>query len=284
MERHNLVEKADNLHEVQTFIEKHNLGEEYQEMLATATNLLDEEHVEHEKGSANNCRKIKNCNDPFCPEMNDWRKRKQVYQWLERYQQGRNVNVNSLAKACSRHELPHPAEMTIEEVQSGIFICTTQLEELRPMAPKMREKLLKERLSYHKEQGDDFSQKKVEAVMKREATERKYCRLKCATRPPRAQAMSRYTAPDSEGNNTLTDGREGIESDCPPRLKKRFKEGCDAPINTGQYLEDFGTLADTDESDNLLQGNYLFPVDGDPATELILKEVALLWEKKQWPI
>ena len=76
--------------------------------------------------------------------MNNWRKRKQVYQWLERYQQGRIINVDSLAKACARHKLPHPADTTIEEVQTGIYICTTQLEELRPMAPKMQDKLLKE--------------------------------------------------------------------------------------------------------------------------------------------
>ena len=42
------------------------------------------------------------------------------------------------------------------------------------MAQKMRDKFLKEQLSYHKEQGDEFSQKKVEGVIKREANERKY--------------------------------------------------------------------------------------------------------------
>ena len=91
------------------------------------------------------------------------------------------------------------------------------------MAPKMREQLLKERLSYHKEQGDEFSQKKVEGVMKREANERKYCRLKCATRLLRAHAMSRYTSKDREGNNTLTDGREDIEADCPPQTEETIQ-------------------------------------------------------------
>ena len=66
IKRHRLMEKADNLQDVQKFIEKNNLGEEYQEILMTGINLLDEEHVEHQSGSANNCRKIKNCNDPFC--------------------------------------------------------------------------------------------------------------------------------------------------------------------------------------------------------------------------
>ena len=81
--------------------------------------------------------------------------------------------------------------------------------------------------------------------------------------------MSRYTSKDGEENTTLIDGRENIEMDCPPRLKKQFKEGCDAPINTGQYLEDFGTMADTDELEKLLKGNYSFPLDGDLETELI---------------
>ena len=58
-ERHRLDEKADNLHEVQTFIEQHNLNEEYQDILQTAVDLLDVEHVEHEIGSEKNCRKIK---------------------------------------------------------------------------------------------------------------------------------------------------------------------------------------------------------------------------------
>ena len=126
IQRHRLDEKADNLHEVQTFIEQHNLGDEYQDILQSSINLLDKEHVEHEIGSEKNCRKIKNCNDPFCPQMNDWRKRKQVYQWLERYQQGRNVNIESLAKACARHQLPHPDDISIDDVQKGIYTSVSR--------------------------------------------------------------------------------------------------------------------------------------------------------------
>ena len=120
--------------------------------------------------------------------------------------------------------------------------------------------------------------------MRREKNEQKYSRLKCATRPPRAQAMSRYKPNDGEGDNILISGREGIETDCPPRLKRRFQEARDAPISTGQYLEDFGTMADTEESKRLFDGNYLCPQDGDYATELILKEVLPLWEKSSGPM
>ena len=91
--------------------------------------------------------------------------------------------------------------------------------------------------------------------------------------------MSRYKSEDGDGNNVLISGREEIETDCPPRLKRRLQEARDAPIGTGQYLDDFGTMADTEESDRLFEGNYTFPQDGDYATDLILKEVIPLWEK-----
>ena len=57
-------------------------------------------------------------------------------------------------------------------------------------------------------------------------------------------------------------------------IDKRYTGATDGPISQGQLKSDIGLLADTEASQALMRGDYMYLEDYDKATECTLRKLA----------
>merc|ERR1712115_772418 len=98
-------------------------------------------------------------------------------------------------------------------------------------------------------------------------------RLKCATKKKRSPPASQVALTDENGQRSVVTGQEPFQEAVSHAIGHRYRGATDAPINSGQFLQDLGTLADTASAEALLRGDYTFPEDAHEATVCILKEL-----------
>ena len=66
---------------------------------------------------------------------------------------------------------------------------------------------------------------------------------------------------DESGQRSVITGQESFQEAVSHALGRRYRGATDAPINSGQLLQDLGTLADTASAEALFRGEYNFPED-----------------------
>jgi hypothetical protein len=80
--------------------------------------------------------------------------------------------------------------------------------------------------------------------------------------------------------DTLHATREGEESQGAAAIETRYKVARGTPILQDAWLHgDFGFIAKTDLSDQVLQGSYVYPEDMDTHTKLLLQEAQCIFHR-----
>lgn len=105
----------------------------------------------------------------------------------------------------------------------------------------------------------------INRITRNEARKWRHQIINRAMKDPKGRAVLRVDIPTPTGTQTL-DTKEEVEHHVQQNLQQCFSLDKRAPLNTGQLLEDFGTLGDTDATTRLFQGTYNFPSNIDEAT------------------
>ena len=109
-------------------------------------------------------------------------------------------------------------------------------------------------------------------------------RLGCATKKKQSPPASQCAVTDeNNGERTVYTGQEPFKNATKSAVYRQYHGANNAPINSGQPQQDFGTIADTACAEALLQGDYDFPEDIEEATECIMREFAPLLVNQSCP-
>jgi hypothetical protein len=96
--------------------------------------------------------------------------------------------------------------------------------------------------------------------------------IQWAANPSRGGAVTLLTVPHPAGD-TLYATREGVQSQGAAAIKTQYKVEWGAPILQDAWLHgNFGFLANTVLTDQVLQGSYIYPKNMDTHTKLLLQE------------
>ena len=120
--------------------------------------------------------------------------------------------------------------------------------------------------------------------MIREESRNTWGRLGCAMKKKRSPPASQCAIIDENGQRTIISGQEPFQNAAANAVNHRYRGATDAPVNSGQFYQDLGTLADTESAEALLRGDYNFPEECDKATACIFRELAPLFAKQQCPM
>ena len=81
----------------------------------------------------------------------------------------------------------------------------------------------------------------------------------------------------SDGNRVQCTAKELVEAAIHGEISPRFGRAGGAPICNGPLFELLGYNADTEAGAEILEGTFEPPPGTDPATIIILKEIARIW-------
>ena len=222
---------------------------------------LDKEHTEFQVYSDKTCRKKKDGKLPWTPDSGIWWIRRRVYRRLVRYHKGYKTSMKSLCQACKRNKIPPPHETTLQFAYEGIKRCTDKLKEFRPLAHSKRREHMTNRLHFARREDNAAKVTEIERIMMREEGRKTWGRLGCATKKKRSPPASQCAVTDENGERTVFTGQGPFETATKGAVYRRYHGANDAPINSGQLRQDFGTIADTASAEAILTGAYEFPKD-----------------------
>ena len=93
-------------------------------------NKWDDELHQLMTSAEEKCRKFKSDDIAFSPQVTMWKKRKNLYVWIQGYKNGGKVNKCNLIRTCASLGASHPDEMTLEEAKDNDYACDSKLKDL----------------------------------------------------------------------------------------------------------------------------------------------------------
>ena len=111
--------------------------------------------------------------------------------------------------------------------------------------------------------------------MEREAVRKRWRRISRSTKKPHGRSVLSVKVPNLKGKgyDEFHTEREVFDQ-VSKNLSSRFRLAFSAPAYKGTLFDDIGFLGDTAAAQAILEGNYVFPDDCNPATRLLFEEAA----------
>ncbi len=242
-------------------------GEEY----ILTHNKWDNELGDYMRNAESTCSHYKDGTIAFSPTVGQWLRKRSILKWILRWHEGKVPHTRNLLRAAKRMHINNPLELQKDEVEVRLVACIQELYNLRNQAPALRTKHLNWRLSLAKARKDETTAQEISRIMRKESMKRRQQRINRAIKDPKGRAVLQVNISTPSGPQILAT-QEEVEHHVQQNLQQRFSLGKRAPLHTGQFLEDFGVLGDTEATAQLFQGKYDFPPHQDKATADYLRE------------
>jgi hypothetical protein len=221
------------------------------------------------------CRKIKSGRIPFSPEASVWIRRKQVYESLLRYRDGKIRNRSNLRRTAQRCGIKRPLKLTRAEIKERLKVCEEQCDYIRKHGHRYRKRHLKNCLSAARAKGDKVAEQKILDIIKRER-ERAFWRRINYSMSKRSGCSVRMVQVEMEdGSVKEATGQDEVEQAIFNEIHgKRFYLADQALICKGKLCGDFGYMANTPAAQEALAGTYEFPLNCHEGTKDLIMEAA----------
>jgi hypothetical protein len=93
-----------------------------------------------------------------------------------------------------------------------------------------------------------------------------------STQKPHGSLAVAIKVPTAAGGVEEFKTKEGVYQAVSATLIKRFQSALMAQCHRGAFFEDIGHLADGPVAQQILERTYVYPLDLDPATQLLFEE------------
>jgi hypothetical protein len=194
--------------------------------LSEGMNKFDGEHIQHKVCSEDNCNQFYNGSIDFCPEVQLWIKRRDLYQQLQsinrRLLRGIRVNTTHFIRSCTTADIKEPFLLSDDEVQHRYDACLVRLFELETVAPMLRVEHLSNCHAEAKARGDRKAMMRISEIKRNERQRRRWGGLNWATKPQRGGAPTAIKVKTPDGD-VVYDTRQEVEEQAARRLTDWFK-------------------------------------------------------------
>ncbi|KAL3803357.1 hypothetical protein HJC23_009321 [Cyclotella cryptica] len=233
----------------------------------------DQELGEFMSHAERKCTKFRNCSIEYSPTVGQWLRRRSVLKWLLRWHDGKVQDTRNMSRAARRAQIESPLTLTREDILARLQACLQEIFQLKSQAPALRRKHLKWRLSLARERGDDEAAQEILRISRNEARRLRQRNINRVVRTPQGRSVLSVSV-DINGTDHHYSTQGEVEDACGQHLGERFSLGKRAPLDASHLRAVIGNLSDTEAAQRILDNNYDFSTDWDPATVDLLKAAA----------
>jgi hypothetical protein len=238
-------------------------------------NSIDGEGKQYMKHCEKKCRKIKSGRIPFSPESSVWIRRKQVYESLLRYKEGKIRNHSNLRRSAQRCGIKRPLRLTRAAIMERLVVCDERCGYFRKHGHRYRKRHLKNRLAVARATHNRVAEQKILEIIKRERERAFWRRINYSMSKRAGRSVRMVQVEMEDGTVREAVGQESVEQAIFDEIHgKRFYLAEQAPICKGKLRGDFGYMANTAAAREALAGTYEFPEDCHEGTQDLIQEAA----------
>ena len=201
-----------------------------------------------------------------------------AYLQLIRMQEGKAKNVGNILRFAQRQHIPHPEQVTMDELKDGLQLACIRKADLRKQAKGLHKVHLRDCLINTQTKGQH---KRVVAIKQRcnqEESKRMWYLIKRTVKDPANPSVLRVQrVVNGEVKDYIV--QEDVEQAIQHKCKIRFTLAHSAPIMKSLLGNWLRYLSDESLARSIIMGTYEFPSDLDPATKLVLEEIGKLGVK-----
>jgi len=263
--QHRLIERLKEAHTKSSTFEE----------VAEKVIKIDTEGEQYMKHAEKICRKLKSCKIPFSPEASIWLRRVQVYNSLLKLHKGKIRNKGNLKRSARRCGIERAFSLSVEEILVKLKHCEAQCAYFKRHGKKYRYRHLERRAQAARDRDEEEVAKKIEAIIKREKERAWWRRLTFVTGKKKSRSVTSVQV--DEGNGIVSEKTTQYEVEqaiFKAVHGERYQMAEESPICQGQLREDFGYLANTPSSQQVLDGTYKCAPGTPQAVSDIFSEIA----------
>jgi hypothetical protein len=238
---------------------------------------IDEECKQYKRHSERKSRKIKSGRIPFSPEASVWIRRRQVYESILRYKQGKIRNRSNLRRSAQRCGIKRPLSLTWQEVKERLKVCEEKCDYFCKHGHAYRRRHLQNRLSVARAKKNKEAEQKILEIIQRERERAFWRRLNYTMSRRSGKSIRRVQVRQEDGTVLEATTQREVEQAIWSEIHgKRFYLAEQAPICKGKLRGAFGYMANTPAAREVLAGTYQCPVETDEGTRDLFEEIAWL--------
>ena len=238
-------------------------------------NILEEILLKSERG----CRKIYTAHFEFSPEVQLWIDKCHLLKWILDMHRGKNVNRGNMRRFAKKLRMFHCIHLPVSELVELFLATKAKTKEYMATSPFLRKQYLHQRLNDAIANGKDEEAKRIQATLLAEEQRKVWRNIKLTTKDHSQLSVLRVEIPQEDGGVIECATKETVETALMDELSTRFGRAESAPICQGVLFDLLGTYANTDAAVEILEGTFTPPTGTDPATKLLLEEIARIWTK-----
>ena len=234
-------------------------------------NAVDAEETQHQRHAEKKCRRIKSGRIPFSPESAVWIRRRQVYVSALRFHAGMIHNRANLKRKGRRCGVAGVLRLPLSVLRERLKEARARCTYFAKHGHKHRRAHLERRLSAARRRKDEAAERRILEIVTREKTRTDWRRRK--QRMGKKQGRSVRLVHTDDG--ATHEGQSAVESAVFAGIhRQRFYLAEQAPVCQGRLRGDFGYLANTRASAEVLDGTYQFREGTDQGTRELMEEIA----------
>ena len=243
-------------------------------------NKLDDERKQMMMAAEKKCRKLRMGGVEFSPTVDAWGKRWALWKLVERHKRSlierrrNNSGVKPVSRSLIKRRakiagVEKPLSVTHEEAQWHLTQCRRMYLSLKPQAFDLRQEFLAKRVVAAMDANDEKAIEDIKRIIRNEKLRKAWRLIKRAEGRKRSGSVKDVEVMEN-GEWVRKSNKAEVEEGIMSENTKRFRLTNDTPVMSGQLLEDFGYLADTEAAEEVLAGTYDPPEDADEHTKALL--------------
>ncbi len=221
------------------------------------------------------CWKILRPESNFGPTIQMWNDRIHAYLQLIRLKEGNASNAGNIVRFAKQKHIERPKELTMEELKDGLQFCRVRKTELRKRAKGLQKVQLRDCLLDAQSKRQNEREKAIKQKLLQEESKRMWYLIKRMVKDPHSPSVlrvQRVIKGEVKKYTVQEDVEQAIQREC----KVQFSLAHNAPIMNLLLGEKLRYLSDKSLAKAIIIGTYDIPIDLDPATAMILKEIGTL--------
>jgi hypothetical protein len=198
-----------------------------------------------------------------------------AYLQLIHLQEGKAKNVGNILCFSRRQHIPHPEQLTMDELKDGLQLACIRKADLRKQAKGLRKVHLRDCLINAQTKRQHKRVAAIKQRCNREESKRMWCLIKRTVKDPANPSVLRVQrVVNCEVKDYIVqeDVKQAIQREC----KIHFTLAHSVPIMKSLLGDRLRYLSEESLARSIIMGTYEFPSDLDSATRLVLEEIGKL--------
>ena len=221
------------------------------------------------------CRKLKAGKVPYSPELNRVGKEINVWNNVLRKKRGCNISSTYIKRIAKKSDISHPMSLTIEDCIKERQSASRRYKKLKRNAKQNRIQFIEELATQQAERGNESISNAINRINRNEELRESHRRIKMVTKPFCGATEKVLIPTENIAEERITNEKIEIEQALCKQNKKKFTSAYSSPFLQQPLLSQIGQTATSEESQQILLGNFDPPKSLSKDTKRFIKQLKI---------